>query len=209
MVPTTLKKVTVPAIRAMKGKERIGMLTAYDFPSAKVVDSAGTDIILVGDSLGMVVLGYPDTLSVTVDDMIHHTRAVARGVAHALVVGDAQPRQDRLAVGPRQNAALMKWIEQDPLVARDEVARQIDPVDLHVSAAADDDIEHRERDRNPQPRFDHVAQERIFGVVIFLRVPAEAEVLGETRKDEIRFRDRQVAERRLRAGGEPLAAPLP
>ncbi len=88
MVPTTLKKVTVPAIRAMKGKERIGMLTAYDFPSAKVVDSAGTDIILVGDSLGMVVLGYPDTLSVTVDDMIHHTRAVTRGTARALVVGD-------------------------------------------------------------------------------------------------------------------------
>jgi 3-methyl-2-oxobutanoate hydroxymethyltransferase len=72
----------------MKGKERIGMLTAYDFPSARVVDGAGADIILVGDSLGMVVLGYPDTLSVTVDDMLHHTRAVARGVTRALVVGD-------------------------------------------------------------------------------------------------------------------------
>ena len=86
--PTPLKRVTVPAIRAMKGKERIGMLTAYDFPSAKVVDSAGADIILVGDSLGMVVLGYPDTLSVTVDDMIHHTRAVTRAATRALVVGD-------------------------------------------------------------------------------------------------------------------------
>jgi 3-methyl-2-oxobutanoate hydroxymethyltransferase len=83
-----VKRVTVPAIRAMKGKERIGMLTAYDFPSAKVVDSAGADIILVGDSLGMVVLGYPDTLSVTVDDMIHHTRAVTRGTSRALVIGD-------------------------------------------------------------------------------------------------------------------------
>jgi 3-methyl-2-oxobutanoate hydroxymethyltransferase len=88
MAPTTLKKVTVPAIRAMKGKERIGMLTAYDYPSARVVDTAGADIILVGDSLGMVVLGYPDTLSVTVDDMIHHTRAVTRGTSRALVVGD-------------------------------------------------------------------------------------------------------------------------
>lgn len=88
MAPTTLKKVTAPAIRAMKGKERIGMLTAYDFPSAKVVDSAGADIILVGDSLGMVVLGYADTLSVTVDDMVHHTRAVTRGTSRALVVGD-------------------------------------------------------------------------------------------------------------------------
>lgn len=84
----TAKRVTVPAIRAMKSQQRIGMLTAYDYPSAKAVDTAGADIILVGDSLGMVVLGYPDTLSVTVDDMIHHTRAVARGVTHALIVGD-------------------------------------------------------------------------------------------------------------------------
>lgn len=84
----TQKRVTVPAIRAMKGQQRIGMLTAYDYPSAKIVDGAGADIILVGDSLGMVVLGYPDTLSVTVDDMIHHTRAAARGTTHALVVGD-------------------------------------------------------------------------------------------------------------------------
>jgi 3-methyl-2-oxobutanoate hydroxymethyltransferase len=83
-----VKRVTVPAIRAMKHSQRITMLTAYDYPSAKVVDAAGTDIILVGDSLGMVVLGYPDTLSVTVDDMIHHTRAVARGAQRGLIVGD-------------------------------------------------------------------------------------------------------------------------
>ena len=82
------KRVTVPQIRAMKQQRKIGMLTAYDYPSAKVVDAAGTDIILVGDSLGMVVLGYPDTLSVTVDDMLHHTRAVARGAQQALIVGD-------------------------------------------------------------------------------------------------------------------------
>ena len=82
------KRVTVPAVRAMKRVPRIGMLTAYDFPSARVADAAGSDIILVGDSLGMVVLGYPDTLSVTVDEMLHHTRAVARGTSHALIVGD-------------------------------------------------------------------------------------------------------------------------
>lgn len=82
------KKATVPAIRAMKGKSRIGMLTAYDYPSGKIADAAGADVILVGDSLGMVVLGYPDTLSVTVGDMLHHTRAVARGVSRALIVGD-------------------------------------------------------------------------------------------------------------------------
>jgi 3-methyl-2-oxobutanoate hydroxymethyltransferase len=82
------KRVTAPAVRAMKGSRRIGMLTAYDYPTSKVVDAAGADIILVGDSLGMVVLGYPDTLSVTVEDMLHHTRAVARGASHALIVGD-------------------------------------------------------------------------------------------------------------------------
>ena len=82
------KKVTVPMIRAMKRSSRIGMLTAYDYPSAKVADAAGSDIILVGDSLGMVVLGYPDTLSVTVDDMLHHTRAVVRGTKSSLIVAD-------------------------------------------------------------------------------------------------------------------------
>ncbi len=85
---TPRKKVTAPMIRAMKGKSRIGMLTAYDYPSARVADAAGADVLLVGDSLGMVVLGYPDTLSVTVDDMLHHTRAVVRGTKSALIVGD-------------------------------------------------------------------------------------------------------------------------
>src|SRR2546423_334279 len=82
------KKVTAPSVKAMKSKDRIGMITAYDYPSAKAADAAGADIILVGDSLGMVVLGYPDTLSVTVADMLHHTRAAARGVQRALLVGD-------------------------------------------------------------------------------------------------------------------------
>jgi 3-methyl-2-oxobutanoate hydroxymethyltransferase len=82
------KRVTVPAVKAMKLPQRIGMLTAYDYPSAKIADAAGSDVILVGDSLGMVVLGYPDTLSVTVDDMLHHLRAVARGTIRALIVGD-------------------------------------------------------------------------------------------------------------------------
>jgi 3-methyl-2-oxobutanoate hydroxymethyltransferase len=72
----------------MKSQRRIGMLTAYDYPSARVVDQAGADVILVGDSLGMVILGYKDTLSVTMADMLHHTRAAARGTERALVVGD-------------------------------------------------------------------------------------------------------------------------
>jgi len=71
-----------------QGKNRITCLTAYDFPSAQLVDEAGVDIILVGDSLGMVVLGYENTVPVTMDEMLHHTRAVRRGVKHALLVAD-------------------------------------------------------------------------------------------------------------------------
>jgi 3-methyl-2-oxobutanoate hydroxymethyltransferase len=68
--------------------QKISMLTAYDYPFAKILDEAGVDIILVGDSLGNVVLGYKDTRSVTMDDMFHHTKAVARGVKRSLVVAD-------------------------------------------------------------------------------------------------------------------------
>jgi len=68
--------------------ERLTALTAYDYPTARLLDESGIDIILVGDSLGMVVLGYEDTTHVTLAEMVHHTRAVARGVKHALLVGD-------------------------------------------------------------------------------------------------------------------------
>lgn len=81
-------KVTVPIIRQKKGKEKITMLTAYDFCLAKILDEAGIDIILVGDSVGTVMLGYPNTISVTVQEMIHHTKAVSRAVSRALVVID-------------------------------------------------------------------------------------------------------------------------
>lgn len=78
-----------PAIRARKGDgSRLVMVTAYDAPSARIVDEAGADVILVGDSLAMVVLGYEDTLQVTVDDMAHHVAAVARARPKALVVAD-------------------------------------------------------------------------------------------------------------------------
>ncbi|MBI2861086.1 MAG: 3-methyl-2-oxobutanoate hydroxymethyltransferase [Chloroflexi bacterium] len=82
-------RVTVSQIKAMKSKgEKIVMLTAYDYAAARIVDDAGVPLILVGDSLGMVVLGYQSTIPVTMEEMLHHTRAVVRGTSKALVVGD-------------------------------------------------------------------------------------------------------------------------
>ena len=82
-------KNTVLTFKEAKQKgEKLTMLTAYDYSTAKLVDEAGVNSILVGDSLGMVMLGYEDTLSVTIEDMIHHTAAVARGTKNALVIGD-------------------------------------------------------------------------------------------------------------------------
>lgn len=81
-------KITVPDIRERKSGPKIGMVTAYDTPSAHIASEAGADIILVGDSVANVVLGFEDTLSVDVDVMIHHTAAVARAKPNSLVVGD-------------------------------------------------------------------------------------------------------------------------
>ena len=84
-----MMKNTVSTFREQKAKgEKISMLTAYDYSTAKLMDEAGINGILVGDSLGMVVLGYEDTLPVTMEDMIHHTAAVCRGAKNTLVVGD-------------------------------------------------------------------------------------------------------------------------
>jgi len=89
MTKTNLPRVTIPSLQAMKAAgERITALTAYDYPTARILDEAGIDILLVGDSLGMVVLGYENTIPVTMDDMIHHTKPVARAARRALVIGD-------------------------------------------------------------------------------------------------------------------------
>jgi 3-methyl-2-oxobutanoate hydroxymethyltransferase len=83
------KKVTIGDLMAKKESgKRISMMTAYDYPGANMVDQAGIDTILVGDSLGMVVLGYTSTVPVTMDEMIHHTKAVMRGTTWAFVIGD-------------------------------------------------------------------------------------------------------------------------
>jgi len=84
-----MARVTPDQIRQMKARgERIAMLTAYDYPTAHILDEAGVPLLLVGDTLGMVVLGYDSTLPVTIEDIIHHTRAVVRGSKRALVVAD-------------------------------------------------------------------------------------------------------------------------
>ncbi len=88
-VSTSRKKTTILALQAKKEQnEPISMLTAYDYPTAVIMDNGGIDAILVGDSLGMVVLGYENTLSVTMDDMLHHCKAVSRGAKGALLIGD-------------------------------------------------------------------------------------------------------------------------
>jgi 3-methyl-2-oxobutanoate hydroxymethyltransferase len=82
-------RVTITEIKEMKQKkEKIPMLTAYDYVTAKMVDEAGVPLVLVGDSLGMVILGYESTIPVTIEEMLHHTKAVVRGAKHALIVGD-------------------------------------------------------------------------------------------------------------------------
>ena len=81
-------KKTVPYIRNLKNNRVVSMMTAYDYPSAKAVSEAEIDIILVGDSLAQVVLGHDDTLSITVDEMLHHVKAVTNAKPSSLVVAD-------------------------------------------------------------------------------------------------------------------------
>ncbi len=82
-------RVTITEIKEMKQKkEKIPMLTAYDYVTAKMVDEAGVPLILVGDTLGMVILGYESTIPVTMEEMVHHTKAVVRGAKKALIIGD-------------------------------------------------------------------------------------------------------------------------
>ena len=83
-----MPRITIAEIQAMKGREKVPMLTAYDYATARLLDDAGVPLLLVGDSLGMVMLGYESTIPVTMDEMLHHTRAVVRGSKRAMVIGD-------------------------------------------------------------------------------------------------------------------------
>ena len=104
------QKITVAEIRGMKARgQKVPALTAYDFPMAKLLDECGVPFLLVGDSLGMVVLGYPDTTQVTMEDMVHHTRAAARGRKNALLGADLPYRsydiEDAAVVNARRLVA--------------------------------------------------------------------------------------------------------
>ena len=81
-------RLTAPGIRETKGQRKLAMVAAYDYPSARLLDQSGMDMLLVGDSLAMTVLGHEDTLSVGMEEMLHHTRAVARAAERSLVIGD-------------------------------------------------------------------------------------------------------------------------
>lgn len=89
MIAAERKKINIPDIQKKKQEgKKITLLTAYDYPSGRLIDEAGADIILIGDSLAMTVLGYESTVPVTMDEMVHHSKAVKRGVKYALIVGD-------------------------------------------------------------------------------------------------------------------------
>jgi len=88
MIEPEPTKLTAPAVAARKGGPKLTMVSAYDYPLARLAELAGIDLLLVGDSLGMVVLGYDSTVPVTLDDIVHHARAVVRGAPRTHVVGD-------------------------------------------------------------------------------------------------------------------------
>jgi 3-methyl-2-oxobutanoate hydroxymethyltransferase len=106
------KNVTVPWVAAAPERgDRLVMVTAYDYPQGRAADAAGVEMILVGDSLAMVVLGHPDTLSVTMEEMLHHTKAVRRGVKRALLVADMPYGSFHL--GPEQAVAnAMRFLKE-------------------------------------------------------------------------------------------------
>lgn len=130
-------RVTAPSLRAMKAAgERIAVLTAYDFPTARILDDGGIDVLLVGDSLGMVVLGHGSTLPVTMEDMIHHTKAVARAARRALVVGDMPYLSFHLSVeeSVRNAGRFLKEAEADGVKIEGASARRLKLVEALVEA---------------------------------------------------------------------------
>src|ERR1039458_123966 len=134
--PMIPPKITIETIRAMKARgEKIAALTAYDFPMTKLLDEAGIPLILVGDSLGMVVLGYPDTTHVTMAEMEHHVRAAARAKPRALLGADLPFRSYETVAAAVKNAK--KLVAAGAEFVKAEGGREIiEPVRAIVSAAS-------------------------------------------------------------------------
>ncbi len=135
MIVTAQQKAD--AIRAHKGGPPIAALTAYDYPTARLLDEAGVDILLVGDSLGMVVLGFPDTTHVTLDHMLHHVAAVARAKPDALIVGDLpihtyEDLEQALCTARRLVAAGAEAVKLEGGVRQAEKVRAITEVGIPV-----------------------------------------------------------------------------
>jgi 3-methyl-2-oxobutanoate hydroxymethyltransferase len=121
-----MARITPDQIRQMKARgERIPMLTAYDYPTAQILDAAGLPILLVGDSLGMVMLGYPTTLPVTVEAIIHHTQAVVRGTEHALVVADLPFGSFQVSPEETMRSAIRVMKEAQPQAVKLEGGRTV------------------------------------------------------------------------------------
>ena len=121
-----MSRVTPDQLRQMKARgERIPMLTAYDYPTAQILDAAGLPILLVGDSMGMVMLGYPTTLPVTVDDIIRHTQAVVRGTEHALIVADLPFGSFQVSPEETMRAAIRIMKEALPQAVKLEGGRRV------------------------------------------------------------------------------------
>lgn len=121
-----MSRVTPDQIREMKARgERIPMLTAYDYPTAQILDAAGVPIMLVGDTLGMVVLGHPSTLPVTVDAIIHHAQAVVRGSQHALIVADLPFGSFQVSPEETMRSAIRIMKEAGPQAVKLEGGRRV------------------------------------------------------------------------------------
>src|SRR4051812_6184407 len=121
-----LTKVTSATIRGMKGRgQKIASLTAYDYPTTRLLDEAGVPLLLVGDSLGMVVLGYPDTTHVTMAEMEHHVRAAARAKPRGLLAADLPYRSYETVEDTLQNAKRLVAAGAEAVKA--EGGRRIEP----------------------------------------------------------------------------------
>ncbi|MAE42220.1 3-methyl-2-oxobutanoate hydroxymethyltransferase [Candidatus Woesearchaeota archaeon] len=157
-------KTTVDKIKSMKGKEKIAMLTAYDYFTSKMEDEVGMDIILVGDSLGMVVLGYEGTTEVTMQDMVRHIGAVSRGAKNPLIIGDMPIKSYDDNDSALKNAKLLLEagadvvkIENKPEIAKFLVENKIDVME-HIGLTPQTATEFKVRGKDEETANELISQ---------------------------------------------------